>query len=50
VAREEQFFQDLWKEYFHNVSIEDRKNTKRQQQFLPKKYWKHLTEKQGPSV
>ena len=50
VAKEEQFFQDLWKEYFHNVSIEDRKNTKRQQQFLPKKYWKHLTEKQGPSV
>lgn len=31
-------FSKLWKEYFHNVAIENRKNIKVQNQFLPKKY------------
>lgn len=42
---EEQNFKSLWQEYFTHVTINERKNLKLQQQFLPKKYWKHLTEK-----
>ncbi len=44
---EEKKFQNLWKKYFDKVTIEERKNLKLQQQFLPKKYWKYLTEKEG---
>lgn len=39
-------FQSLWKTYFKNISINERKNPKLQQQFMPKKYWKYLIEKE----
>lgn len=38
-------YQKLWKEYFKNIVIEERKNLKLQMQFIPKKYWRHLIEK-----
>jgi probable DNA metabolism protein len=38
-------FQDLWKTYFNNISIKERKNPKLQRQFIPLRYWKHLIEK-----
>jgi probable DNA metabolism protein len=37
-------FADLWKSYHKSISIAERKNPKLQRQFLPKKYWKYLTE------
>jgi probable DNA metabolism protein len=37
-------FADLWKSYPKNIAIAERKNPKLQRQFLPKKYWKYLTE------
>ncbi|ACB84509.1 TIGR03915 family putative DNA repair protein [Natranaerobius thermophilus] len=43
--KEEEQFQNMWKQYFRHVSIPERQNLKLQQQFLPKKYWKYLTEK-----
>jgi len=38
-------FQSLWKNYFKHIAIKSRFNPKLQKQFLPKRYWKHLTEK-----
>lgn len=40
-------FQSLWKEFHQSIAIRQRKNKKLQQQFMPKGYWKHLTEMQG---
>ena len=41
----EEFFQDLWRRYFSSVNIEARKNIKLQVKEMPKRYWKHMTEK-----
>lgn len=38
ISKNEQLFSKLWKEYFNNVVIDNRKNTKLQNQFAPKKY------------
>lgn len=38
-------YQDLWKNYFTSVNIPARKNTKLHLRHVPKRYWKHLTEK-----
>jgi len=38
-------FQALWKNYFNHIAIKSRFNPKLQKQFIPKRYWKHLTEK-----
>ena len=46
LSEEEAHFQQLWKEYFKSVTIKERINLKLQQQFMPKKYWKYLTEMQ----
>ncbi|MDR0866092.1 MAG: TIGR03915 family putative DNA repair protein [Candidatus Symbiothrix sp.] len=51
VSREQQddyekAFQDLWNDYLKAVTIRERKNLKLQRQFLPKRFWKYLTEKQ----
>ncbi|MBN2484064.1 MAG: TIGR03915 family putative DNA repair protein [Candidatus Omnitrophica bacterium] len=36
--------QKIWQEYFKNIAIKDRKNVRLQRQFMPKRYWKYLTE------
>jgi len=36
----------LWKDYFKSTNIPARKNMKLHIQHVPKRYWKHLTEKQ----
>ncbi|PKM69063.1 MAG: hypothetical protein CVU95_00310 [Firmicutes bacterium HGW-Firmicutes-2] len=41
---EEIFFRKLWQTYFDKIAIEDRTNLKLQQNFIPKKYRKHLLE------
>lgn len=41
----EDAYQLLWKTYFKSVNIPSRKNLKLQMQHMPKRYWKHLTEK-----
>lgn len=43
-SSEEEQFRKLWKGYFQHMAIEERKNPKLQMSFLPKKYWKYLTE------
>lgn len=42
---DETLYQDLWKNYFTSVNISARKNTKLHLRHIPKRYWKHLTEK-----
>jgi len=39
-------YQKLWKDYFDSTNIESRKNMKLHTQHIPKRYWKHLSEKQ----
>jgi probable DNA metabolism protein len=44
-TEDESIYQHLWKNYFHSVNIAARKNTKLHVRHIPKRYWKHLTEK-----
>ncbi|WP_214070317.1 TIGR03915 family putative DNA repair protein [Mucilaginibacter sp. dw_454] len=44
-TEDESIYQHLWKSYFHSVNIPMRKNTKLHVRHIPKRYWKHLTEK-----
>jgi probable DNA metabolism protein len=45
LSGEEAEFQILWKEYFNNITITERKNPRLQKQYMPVRYWKHLIEK-----
>jgi probable DNA metabolism protein len=42
---EELFFQELWRKYYDSVNIKERKNLKVHLNFLPKRFWKYLPEK-----
>ncbi|MBB6109434.1 probable DNA metabolism protein [Mucilaginibacter lappiensis] len=42
---DESIYQHLWKNYFTSVNIVSRKNTRLHLRHIPKRYWKHLTEK-----
>ncbi|MDB4583765.1 TIGR03915 family putative DNA repair protein [Draconibacterium sp.] len=42
----EDFYQKLWKLYFKHINIEERKNLRVQRQFMPRRFWKYLPEKQ----
>jgi probable DNA metabolism protein len=44
-TEDEEVYQHLWKNYFTSVNIPSRKNTKLHVRHIPKRYWKHLTEK-----
>lgn len=45
-SEEEKFYRDLWRRYFDSTAVSTRLNPRLQRQFLPKKYWKHLPEKE----
>jgi len=47
VTNDEVFFQKLWKNYYKNVSIAERKNTKTMLNYMPKRYHHNLTELKG---
>jgi probable DNA metabolism protein len=42
---DEKIYQHLWKNYFTSVNIVSRKNTRLHLRHIPKRYWRHLTEK-----
>lgn len=44
-AEDEGLYQVLWKNYFKSVNIPARKNTKLHLMHVPRRYWRHLTEK-----
>jgi probable DNA metabolism protein len=41
---EEALYQELWRRFFSSVAIPERRSDRRQRQFMPKKYWRHLVE------
>ena len=41
----EKAFQELWKDYLQAITIQSRKNLRLQRQFMPKRFWKYLIEK-----
>ena len=45
LAEPESLYQNLWKDYFKNINIPSRKNSKLHIKHVPLRYWKHLTEK-----
>ncbi|GAB6189368.1 TIGR03915 family putative DNA repair protein [Marinitoga arctica] len=44
LSYDEIYFQNLWKTYFNNATISERKNLKLQKQYMPSRYWKYLIE------
>lgn len=44
---DERLYQAMWKAYYHNISIPERRNYKLHRQLLPKRFWKYLPEKMG---
>lgn len=44
-SEDEGIYQNLWKNYFNSVNIVSRKNTRLHVRHIPKRYWRHLTEK-----
>ncbi len=44
--KDDKEFEILWKKYFKAIAIESRINPKLQRSFMPRRYWKNLTEKQ----
>ncbi|MGE4282884.1 MAG: TIGR03915 family putative DNA repair protein [Clostridia bacterium] len=45
LEEKELFYQQLWKQYFHSIAIEDRVNPRLQKRCMPMRYWKYLIEK-----
>jgi probable DNA metabolism protein len=45
LAENEVLYDQLWKDYFHSINIQERKNIKLHVQYLPKRYWRYLNEK-----
>jgi probable DNA metabolism protein len=45
VSESEMEYQRLWQVFFKEIAIKERKNMKLQQNFMPKRFWKYLTEK-----
>ena len=45
LADDEKLFQQLWKQYYKSICIQERKNPKVHRQHLPRRFWKFLPEK-----
>ncbi|MBN1141619.1 MAG: TIGR03915 family putative DNA repair protein [Deltaproteobacteria bacterium] len=43
----EDFFQACWRSYHHHISVAERRNPNLQRHFMPKRYWRYLTEFNG---
>lgn len=46
LAEDEKLFQNMWRHYFDALAIKERINPKLQRQYMPRRFWKYLTEKQ----
>ena len=44
LSKDEKEYENLFKSYFKSITIKERKNLKQQDNFLPKRYRKHLPE------
>jgi len=43
-SEDEKKYRMLWRNYFDNIAIKERTNPRCQKNFMPVRYWKHLTE------
>ena len=43
-SESELVFRDLWQQYYDTVSIASRRNERQRAQFMPRRYWRYLTE------
>ena len=41
---QEKMIEDLWKTFYNTIGIQERKNDRCRMNFMPKKYWKYITE------
>lgn len=48
LPEEEREYRRLWQLYFNAIAIEQRANSRCQRNFMPVRYWKHLTEMKVP--
>lgn len=44
ISENEEFIQNLWKNFYETVGIKERKNDKRRINLMPKRYWKYIIE------
>lgn len=44
ISEEEKLYQDLWKTFWKTIAIKERTNPRLQAAFMPRRYWKDLTE------
>ena len=42
--QDEEFYRSLWKTFYNTIAIDERYNPRCRMGFMPKRYWKHLTE------
>lgn len=47
LSDDEEEIRALWRSYFRNIAIKERTNPRCQKNFMPERYWKHLTELTG---
>ena len=50
ISEEEADYTKLWQTYFRHIAIMERKNSRCQRNFMPARYWKHLTEMQDIDI
>ena len=44
ICDNEKKYENLWKDFYKTISITERKNEKCRMNFMPKRYWKYITE------
>ena len=44
ISSEEKNIEELWKNFYKTIAIKERKNERCRMNFMPKKYWKYITE------
>lgn len=44
ISQKEQTYEKLWKHYYNHIAVEGRENDRLRKQYMPARYWKHLTE------
>ena len=45
VEEEQDIYEKMWRRYFRDIAIPERRNLRCQRRFMPVRYWKYLTEK-----
>ena len=44
VSQKEQFYQELWKQFYHTIGIKERENARCRMTHMPKRYWENMVE------